>query len=150
LYGTALELALDISGMHRLAGILDHGIARDLGSTGFLVDLDIADMRGEADTGTVGGIFVMAGDRTAGARRGLGDFLQRERREVAGMGAGRLGMTVLPGDRLFRDAPGGGSPLAELLHGIARRHDAGHAGRKGRAAAIGHVVVAEGTGVGDD
>jgi hypothetical protein len=68
--GAALELAFDVGGMHRLAGILDDRVAHDLRGAGFGIDLDIADMRGEADARTIGRIFVMAGDRTAGARRG--------------------------------------------------------------------------------
>ena len=45
---TALELALDIGRVHRLAGVLDHGVAQDPGRAGFGVDLDIADMRRES------------------------------------------------------------------------------------------------------
>ena len=54
LCGTALILALDIGRMDRLAGILDHRIADDLGGAGFRIKLDIADMGGERDAGAIG------------------------------------------------------------------------------------------------
>jgi hypothetical protein len=39
--------------LHCLAGNMDHGYSARSGGAGFVVDLDIADMRGETYTGPV-------------------------------------------------------------------------------------------------
>ena len=59
-------------------------------------------------------------------------------------------MAVLPDHGVRRDVPDLGGARAELLDGIARGDDGGQAGGEGAAAAVGHVVVAERAGVGDD
>src|SRR4029453_4300072 len=97
-----------------------------------------------------GAVLWAAGGRAAGGA-GLGrDLGDRQRREVAGIRSRRLGLALLPRHRLGRDAPDLRGAGGQLLYRIARGEDGRHAGREGGAAAVGHVIVAEGRGVGDD
>src|SRR5262249_11368870 len=125
--GAALVLALDIARMDGLAGVLDHAVALDQSAAGLLVDLGVAEMDGEADARTLGVDLGMAGDRAAGGGRLLGDVGERQRLEVASVGAGRFGVALLPHHGLRRDAPDLGGAAAQLADAIAGRLDGGHA-----------------------
>src|SRR4029450_10955923 len=92
----------------------------------------------------------VAGDGAAGRGRLLGDVGKGERFKIAGIGAGGLGVALLPHHGLRRDAPDLGGATAELADAVAGGLDGGHAGGEGGAAALGDVVVAERAGVGGD
>ena len=149
LRGAALVLAFDIGRIHRLAGILDDGVAQNFGRSGFGIDLDIANVRGEGHARAIGDDLVMAGDGATGIAGGGGDVFQRQRRQVAMAVALGLGVAVLPDDILDRDVHHLGGPVAQYLDGVAAGKHRRHARREGAAAAIGHVVVAETAGIGD-
>src|SRR5690606_4239909 len=93
--------------------------------------------------GVLGIELAVPGDRPAGVAGGGGDLGEAQRLELAGVLAGRLGVTGLPDHRVLGDAPGLGGAGAELLDAVARRQDRRHAAGEGDAAAVGHVVVAE-------
>src|SRR5262245_57899203 len=105
LHGATLHLALDVAGMHRLARILHDRIAQDLDRTRLGIDLDVADVRAEAHAGTVGVVLEMTGNRPAGARELRRDLLERQRLELACVGSGGLGRSVLPDDSVGWNAP---------------------------------------------
>ena len=137
LHRAALELTLDVGGMDRLTGILQHGVAQHGDPAGLAVDLDVDQMGAEAGTRPLRVDLGVADDRPAGLAGHRGDFGERHGLEVAGIGAGRPGVTVLPFHRVGGDFPDLGGPLAELLDHVARRIDRRHAARESRAAAAG-------------
>jgi hypothetical protein len=141
---SALILAFHIGGVNGLARILDDGVALYFRGAGFRIDFDVADMCGEGNAGTIGHHFIVPGNGSAGIACRSGDFLDRQRREVSGVGAGRLGVAIFPDDGVFRNVPHLRGAFTENLDGVAGRANRCHASRECAAAAIGHVVVAEG------
>ena len=136
--------------MHRLAGVLDDRVAHDLRAAGLGIDLDVADVGGEGNASAIRHDLGVTRHWPAGVGCRGGDFLQRQRRQVAVLGAHRLGMASFPGDVGDRDFPHLGRTLLQHLDGVAGGENACHRGREGAAAAVGHVVMAERAGVGDD
>src|SRR5260370_1414741 len=124
----ALDLALDIAGMDRLADILggDKAQYRDLAGLG--IDLDIAELGREAGRLTAGIDRGGGGKRAAGQCRLAGDLLQRHRLKIADIAAGRLGEAVLPDDALDIDAPDHRGAAAQLLDKLLAGVDDRHAG----------------------
>ena len=125
--GTALVLALDIGRVHRLAGILKNRVAQDFCSSRLGVDFDIDDMSSKAHSCSIGIELMVARNGAAGRCRLGSDLLERQRREIAGIGAGGLGMAIFPSDRISRDSPYLGSAPAKLLYRIAGSEDGRHA-----------------------
>src|SRR3546814_12913769 len=64
--------------MHRLAGVLHHGIAQHLGEAGLRVDFDIDEMGGEAGACILGAVLEMTGDGAAGIAGNRRDRLDRQ------------------------------------------------------------------------
>ncbi len=146
----ALDLAFDIGGMDCPADILNRGVAQDLDVTCLFVDLDIADMRGEAGTGALRVDRHLGTDRAAGAARFERNLGQRQRLEAAGVGAGGISFAVLPFDRVGGDVPDHRGALFQLLDDLFGGLGRCHAGRKGDAAAAGQEREADRTRVADD
>ena len=94
--------------------------------------------------------LVVAGDGAAGVGGGGRDLLEGERRQIAVALAGGAGVAILPDHVIDGDFPHLGGALAQDLDRIAGGEDGGHRRREGAAAAVGHVIVAEGRGICDD
>ena len=140
----ALELALDVGRMNRLAGVLDHRVAQHLRGAGFGIDLDVADMGGEGNAGAVGDDLVVAGDRAAGVAGGRGDLLQRQRREIAVLLAPAA--IAWPSSQSTSSTAMSHILAARSLSTLIALRAAkivAMPGRERAAAALGHVVVAE-------
>jgi len=146
----ALDLALDIGGVDRAADILHGRIAQDFDVAGFLVDLDIADVRRKAGARTLRVDRHLGTDRAAGPTRFERDLGQGQRLEAAGVGAGRIGHAVLPFDCVGADVPDHRGALLQLLDDLLGGLCGCHAGREGDSAAAGQEREADRAGVGDD
>src|SRR5580704_10363240 len=146
----ALDLALDIGGVNGPADILDRRIAQDLDLARLLVDLDVADMRRKAGAGALRVDRQLGADRTAGPSRFECNLGQRQRLEAASVGAGGVGLAVLPFDRVGGDVPDHRGALFQLLDDLLGGLCRGHAGREGDAAAAGQEREADRAGVADD
>src|SRR6185503_10250583 len=96
LYGTALHLPLDIGRMHRLAGILDGGVAQNGDPAGFAVHFDIDEVCGQAGTRALRVDGCVAYDRAAGLARGLRDLRERQFLTSDGAAAGRARAAIVP------------------------------------------------------
>ena len=88
-------------------------------------------------------------DRAAGGARLGGDLRQRQRREIAGVGAGGTGLAVLPDDGLDIDLPDLGRALAQGLDHLLGRLRHHHGGGERDAAAAGQRGEADRAGVAD-
>src|SRR4029450_1206778 len=108
------------------------------------IDLDVADVRAKAHTGPIGVVLEVPRDRSAGTRKLWGNLFERKGLELACVGPRWPRRAILPGYGVWRDSPDCGGACTEHFDGIARRVDHADAGREGHAAAVGHVVVAEG------
>src|SRR5262252_10785282 len=144
LNGATLHLAFDVAWMYRLASVLHHGIAQNLYSARVWIDLDVADVRAKAHTGTVGVVFKMPRDRSARTRKLRRNLIERKGFELPRIGSCWPRHAVLPGYRVRRDPPNRGGARAEDLDGVARRVDHPDPGGEGHPTAVGHVVVPEG------
>ena len=149
LHNAALDLTLHVARMQRAADILHCSVAQHSDDHEINIDLDIDDMRGEARIGA-GGVELGAGAERAAHLVRLGRELgQRERRELAGIGAGRPRLSILPGHRIRVDLPDPRGPLLQLpdyLLGRLRDH---HRRGEGDAAAAGEVREADRGGIAD-
>ena len=130
-----MELSFDVFGEHRLAGILDNGIAQHFDRTGFPVDFDIDQMGAEARSATSYIDFRVARDSAAVKTRLHGNLGQRQGLKLTHIGTCRTGMAVLPDDLIQLDLPDSGSDLAHTGDGIAAGLDRRHTTRRRAAAA---------------
>ncbi len=146
----ALDLPLDIARMDRASDVLGGDEAEDLHLAGLRIDLDVAELGGEAGRHH-GGVHRARGDNRPAGRRPLGgDLLERERLEVADIAARRLGVAVLPHHALRVDLPHLGRPHAQLVDDLPRGVDHGRAGRERDSRAAGDVRIPDRRGIGDD
>src|SRR5262249_34065755 len=97
-----------------------------------------------------GVVFEMPRDRPARTRKLRRNLFERKGLELTRVGPRWSRRAILPGYRVWRDPPNRGGACAEHLDGVARRVDHANTGGEGHPTAVGHVVVAEGRGVGDD
>ena len=144
LHRAALDLPLDIAGMHRGADIHKGGAADNVHLAGFGVHFDVDDVAGDDRPYARGYGGHRGGDGAAGAHHPAGQFLESELVfGIAGAGENPVGERHI----LFlhfpdRGGAGGHLPL-DILGGL----DRGEAGVKGGAAAPGDRRVADGVGV---
>src|SRR5207302_1609679 len=133
----ALDLALDIRGVDGAADILDRGVAQDLDLPRLLVDFDVADMRRKARAGALRVDRHLGADRPAGAPGFERDLGQRQRLEAAGIGAGGIGLAVLPFNRVGGEVPDHRAAVFQLVDGLLATLRRPHAGREGDPAPAG-------------
>ena len=143
----ALHLALHVAGVDGTAGILHRGVADHIDATGLLVDFDIADVRGERRCRALRVHRHLRGNRAARLCRLCGEIRERQRLEVTGVGAGRMGVAVLPVDRLRVNVPEHRCTFAHLLDHPFRGFRYRCSGRERHAAAARRGAEADAVGV---
>src|SRR5262245_32288313 len=147
--GATLHLAFDVARMHCLTCVLHYRIAYYLDCTRVRIDFDVANVRAKAHTGPVGIVLEVPSDRSAGTGELTRNRLERKWLELARVRSRGFCGAILPNYGVYRDAPDRSGACAEHFDGVACRVDHANAGREGHPAAVGHVVVAERSGVGN-
>src|SRR5262249_20596778 len=150
LHSAALELALDVRGMQRLARVLRHRVPQDRHAAGLRIDFQIDQVRAEARARALGVDATIAADRTTGLAGDLREIGDGHRLSLLGERAERPSRAVLDLDLIRLALPELAGPRAELgLDLLGRFHDR-HRARERRAAAAGEEREAERAGVADD
>src|SRR5262249_26207394 len=146
----ALDLSLDIARVDGASDILSGDETQNRYLAGVWIDLDVAELCGEAGR-PGGGVHRPRGyNGPAGLRPLGGDLPQRQRLETADVAARRLGAAILPDHSVGVHVPHLGRSYAQLLDDLVGRIDNGRAGSEGDARAGGEMRVADRRGVGDD
>src|SRR5262249_19264584 len=150
LHSAALELALDVRGMQRLARVLRHRVPQDRHAAGLRIDFQIDQVRAEARARALGVDAAIAADRATGLAGDLREIGDGHRLDLPRQPAGRPARAVLDLDLIRLGLPELAGPRAELgLDLLGRFHDR-HRARERRAAAAGEEREAERAGVADD
>src|SRR4029077_6191149 len=106
--------------------VLSGDETQNLHLAGVRIDLDVAELGGEAGRYRPGVDRRRGDDRPAGLRSLGGNLLERQRLEVANVAACRLGAAVLPNYTLRVDVPHLCRPCAQLLDYFLGSIDHGH------------------------
>ena len=127
--------------MNGLARILDHCITKDLGCTGFRIDLNINNVGGERNTRTIGGHLVVSCYRSSRLRRLGGNGFQRKRRQIAVFITNSAGFTILPDNVVHRNIHHLGCTFFQHFDGFSRSKNGRHTGGKRPSATFGGICM---------
>ncbi len=107
-------------------------------------------MGGEAGPGAIGTDLKMSRNRATGFTCLFGKLLDGHGGKLTRIGTGRDGTAILPGHGISRNSPDFCGTFAQNLCRIARGFNRRQSTGKGHPTAIGHIVKAQGPGIGND